>query len=48
VNVRTGRFAYFDSAEIAIRPEHVMAIGSLPQLAALTTTPWRGAKRRSN
>jgi hypothetical protein len=25
VNVRTGRFAYFDSEEIAIRPEHVMA-----------------------
>ena len=30
VNVRTGRFAYFDSARIAIRPEHVMASGSLP------------------
>ena len=30
VNVRTGRFAYFDSAKIAIRPEHVMASGSLP------------------
>jgi NTE family protein len=30
VNVRTGRFAYFDSADIAIRPEHVMASGSLP------------------
>ena len=30
VNVRTGRFAYFDSAEIAIRPEHVMASGSPP------------------
>lgn len=30
VNVRTGRFAYFDSAEIKIRPEHVMASGSLP------------------
>ncbi|HYD15415.1 MAG TPA: patatin-like phospholipase family protein [Hyphomicrobium sp.] len=30
VNVRTGRFAYFDSAEISIRPEHVMASGSLP------------------
>ena len=30
VNVRTGRFAYFDSAEIAIRPEHVMASGALP------------------
>ena len=30
VNVRTGRFAYFDSAETAIRPEHVMASGSLP------------------
>ena len=25
-NVRTGRFAYFDSAEIAIRPEHVMVV----------------------
>jgi NTE family protein len=30
VNVHTGRFAYFDSAEIAIRPEHVMASSSLP------------------
>ncbi len=30
VNVSTGRFAYFDSAEIAIRPEHVMASGALP------------------
>jgi NTE family protein len=30
VNVRTGRFAYFDSAEIAIRPEHIVASGALP------------------
>jgi len=30
VNVRSGRFAYFDSARIEIRPEHVMASGSLP------------------
>jgi NTE family protein len=30
VNVRTGRFAYFDSARITIRPEHIMASGSLP------------------
>lgn len=30
VNVRTGRFAYFDSKEISIRPEHVMASGALP------------------
>lgn len=30
VNVQTGRFAYFDSEEITIRPEHVMASGSLP------------------
>src|SRR5262245_41058564 len=30
VNVRSGRFAYFDSARIPIRPEHVMASGSLP------------------
>lgn len=30
VNVRTGRFAYFDSAAITIRPEHVMASGALP------------------
>ena len=30
VNVRSGRFAYFDSAEIKIEPEHVMASGSLP------------------
>jgi NTE family protein len=30
VNVRTGDFAYFDNAEIAIRPEHVMASSALP------------------
>jgi NTE family protein len=30
VNVRTGYFAYFDSAKIKIRPEHVMASGALP------------------
>jgi NTE family protein len=30
VNVRTGRFVYFDSDEIGIRPEHVMASGALP------------------
>jgi NTE family protein len=30
VNVRTGHFAYFDSARISIRPEHVMASGALP------------------
>jgi NTE family protein len=30
VNVQTGRFAYFDSEKIAIRPEHVMASGALP------------------
>jgi len=30
VNVRTGNFAYFDSGEIAIRPEHIMASGALP------------------
>lgn len=30
VNVRTGRFAYFDSSEITIHPEHVMASGALP------------------
>lgn len=29
-NVRTGDFAYFDSRETAIRPEHVMASGALP------------------
>ena len=30
VNVRTGRFAYFDSGEIIIRAEHVMASAALP------------------
>ena len=30
VNVRTGRLVYFDSAEITIRPEHVMASAALP------------------
>jgi NTE family protein len=30
VNVRTGHFAYFDSEETTIRPEHIMASGALP------------------
>lgn len=30
VNVRTGRFAYFDSTNVKIRPEHIMASGALP------------------
>jgi NTE family protein len=30
VNVRTGNFAYFDNAQMSIRPEHVMASGALP------------------
>jgi NTE family protein len=30
VNVRTGNFAYFDNAQITIRPEHVMASCALP------------------
>ncbi len=30
VNARTGNFAYFDNAQIHIRPEHVMASGALP------------------
>jgi NTE family protein len=30
VNVRSGNFAYFDNAEMVIRPEHVMASGALP------------------
>jgi NTE family protein len=30
VNVRTSQFTYFDSNEIPIRPEHVMASGALP------------------
>jgi NTE family protein len=30
VNVRTGNFAYFDNAQIRIRPEHVMASSALP------------------
>jgi NTE family protein len=30
VNLRTGNFAYFDSAETTIRPEHIMASGALP------------------
>jgi NTE family protein len=30
VNVRTGRFSYFDSSKIAIRAEHIMASGALP------------------
>jgi len=30
VDVRTGQFTYFDSANMAIRPEHIMASGALP------------------
>jgi NTE family protein len=30
VNVRTGNFAYFDSAKQRIRPAHIMASGALP------------------
>jgi len=30
VNVRTGNFVYFDNTKHTIRPEHVMASGSLP------------------
>ena len=30
VNVRTGDFAYFDNARMAIRPEHIMASSALP------------------
>lgn len=30
VNIRTSRFAYFDSAEMSIRAEHIMASGALP------------------
>ncbi|NKC31452.1 DUF3734 domain-containing protein [Falsiroseomonas selenitidurans] len=30
VNVRSGNFAYFDSAAIPLRPEHIMASGALP------------------
>lgn len=30
VNVRTGRFAYFDSTKLKIRAEHIMASGALP------------------
>lgn len=30
VNVRTGNFIYFDSKELTITPEHIMASGALP------------------
>jgi len=30
VNIRTGNFAYFDSKDQALAPEHVMASGALP------------------
>src|SRR5262249_20393275 len=30
VNVRTGQFTYFDSDELTIQPEHIMASGALP------------------
>jgi NTE family protein len=36
VNVRTGNFAYFDSTTHRIRPQHVMASGSLPPGFAAT------------
>ena len=41
VNVRSGRFAYFDSAKIAIRPEHVMA----SRLAAARLSAGRDRRR---
>lgn len=31
VNVRSGNFAYFDTAKIEIKPEHIMASGALPE-----------------
>jgi NTE family protein len=30
VNIQTGRLIYFDSADIELRPEHIMASGALP------------------
>ncbi len=30
VNIRSGNFAYFDSHDLVIRPEHIMASGALP------------------
>jgi NTE family protein len=36
VNVRTGNFAYFDNQKETIRPEHVIASGSLPPGFAAT------------
>lgn len=30
VNLRTGRFASFDSTKIPVQPEHIMASGALP------------------
>jgi NTE family protein len=30
VNVRTGNFAYFDSTQIELTPQHIMASGALP------------------
>lgn len=30
VNIKNGNFAYFDSTECTIRPEHIMASGALP------------------
>ena len=30
VNIRTGHFAYFDNAQMTIRPEHIMASAALP------------------
>jgi len=37
VNVRTGNFAYFDNLTDKIRPEHIMASGSLPPGLPATT-----------
>lgn len=36
VNIRTGNFIYFDNTHYRIRPEHVMASGSLPPGFAAT------------
>ena len=36
VDVATGNFAYFDNAEMAIGPEHIMASGALPPAFPMT------------
>ena len=46
VNVRTGHFAYFDSEEITIRPEHIMAEWGAAAGLSASRDRWRAVLGR--